>query len=171
MTRPPKYSFRQATPADLLLLADWRKAAHVARWWGEGESYSQEDLAEPRVTMMIVSLDDRPFAYMQDYTVHGWDDHHFAGLPHGSRGIDQFIGPSDMIGKGHGPAFIAQRVHSLFEAGAPVVATDPHPDNASAIRAYEKAGFAISGQPQDTAWGRIVPMLAHRLEAMRQSTP
>jgi len=99
---------------------------------------------------------------MQDYTVHGWENHHFFGLPKGSRGIDQFIGEPDMIGKGHGPAFISARVRDLFEEGAPVVATDPHPDNAQAIAAYKKSGFSEFGPPQETPWGRILPMKASR---------
>ncbi len=96
---------------------------------------------------------------MQDYTVHGWDDHHFAHLPKGSRGIDQFIGAPDMMGLGHGSAFISARLQALFAAGAPVIATDPHPDNARAIAAYRKLGFKSLGPPMDTQWGRILPLV------------
>jgi hypothetical protein len=32
------------------------------------------------------------------------------------------------------------------------------PDNARAIRAYEKAGFAVTGGPLDTPWGRALLM-------------
>ena len=95
---------------------------------------------------------------MQDYTVHGWEDHHFFGLPKWSRGIDQFIGEPDMIEKGHGSAFIAERLRTLFEEGAPVVATDPHPENARAIAAYRRAGFSEFGAPQATRWGPVLPM-------------
>ncbi|WWR55751.1 hypothetical protein RV999_26300 (plasmid) [Sinorhizobium meliloti] len=44
---------------------------------------------------------------MQDYTVHGWDDHHFAHLAKGSRGIDQYIGDPEMVGVGHGSTLSA----------------------------------------------------------------
>ena len=111
-----------------------------------------------RVARWIVSMAGRPFAYMQDYTVHGWKDHPFFQLPEGCRGIDQFIGEPDMIEKGHGSAFIAERVKALFEEGAPVIATDPHPDNARAIAAYKKSGFREFGAPQETSWGPILPM-------------
>ena len=63
-----------------------------------------------------------------------------------------------MIEKGHGSAFIAERLTSLFEEGVPVVATDPHPDNARAIAAYTRAGFTQFGAPQVTRWGPILPM-------------
>jgi aminoglycoside 6'-N-acetyltransferase len=65
---------------------------------------------------------------MQDYAVHCGGDHPFDHLPAGSRGMDQFIGSPDMIGKGHGQAFIRQRLKVLFAQGIPVVATDPHPE-------------------------------------------
>lgn len=99
---------------------------------------------------------------MQDYAVHGWDDHHFAYLPTGSRGIDQFIGPEQMVGRGHGSAFIAQRMRALFAAGAPVIATDPHPENKRAIAVYQKLGFRPVGLARETAWGHVLPMEARR---------
>lgn len=107
-------------------------------------------------------MDERPFAFMQDYTVHGWENHHFAKLPKGSRGIDQYIGDPDMIGVGHGSAFIGARVQTLFDEGAPVIATDPHPDNKRAIAVYRKLGFGPFGPPQETQWGLILPMRARR---------
>ncbi|SMC14637.1 hypothetical protein ROA7745_04506 [Roseovarius aestuarii] len=50
----------------------------------------------------------------------------------------------------------------LFDEGATVIATDPHPDNARAIAVYKKLGFEPSGLPQETKWGLILPMLARR---------
>jgi aminoglycoside 6'-N-acetyltransferase len=61
--------------------------------------------------------------------------------PPGTRGIDQFIGELEMLGCGHGSAFIRHFTDGLFSAGTPRVVTDPSPTNARAIRAYEKAGF------------------------------
>ena len=78
------------------------------------------------VCQWIVSLGHQPFAYMQDYAVHGWGSHPFDHLHIRSRGIDQFIGLPDLMGNRHGPAFIRQRMQALFDQGVPVVATDPH---------------------------------------------
>jgi len=89
-----------------------------------------------------------------------WGSDHFANLPTGSRGIDQYIGDPEMIGLGHGTALINARMQVLFAEGAPVIATDPHPDNHRAIAVYQKLGFEPSGSPQETEWGMIVPMLA-----------
>ena len=47
----------------------------------------------------------------------------------------------NLIGQGHGTAFIRLFVESLFKAGAPRVVTDPNPRKSRAIRAYAKAGF------------------------------
>ena len=162
MTAPNHYSFRKATLDDLPLLRAWQANPHVREWWDSDEPYDAADLADPRVARWIVSIADRPFAFMQDYTVHGWQDHHFAKLPKGSRGIDQYIGNPEMIGVGHGSAFIGARMRALFDAGAPVVATEPHPANERAIAVYKKLGFEPFGSSQETQWGLILPMLARR---------
>ncbi|WP_279482495.1 hypothetical protein [Aureimonas sp. SK2] len=49
---------------------------------------------------------------------------------------------------------------ALLAAGVPAVGTDPHPDNARAIRAYEKAGFR-GRKVEMMAWGRCVLMERH----------
>ena len=157
-----RYGFRRATLSDLPLLTTWQSNRHVRDWWGDEPAYDEDHLDDPRVTQWIVALDGTPFAYMQDYDVHGWDEHPFFHLPAGSRGIDQFIGEVALTGKGHGPAFIRQKMSALFDAGAPVIATDPHPENARAISAYRKAGFQIVGAPKETKWGVILPMTAER---------
>ena len=108
--------------------------------------------------MSIVEFDGRPFAFAQDYDVHGWNPHPFSYLPPQSRGIDQYIGEADMLDRGHGSALVRQHVERLFAAGAPAVGTDPHPSNARARRAYEKAGFAVHSEPVDTPWGRAILM-------------
>ena len=164
MSSTDRYMFRTATTADLKLLLEWQARAHVREWWDSAEPGEERDFDDVRVARWIVSAEQRPFAYMQDYTVHGWDDHPFFDLPKGSRGIDQFIGDPDMVGHGHGPAFITQRLQALFDAGVPVVATDPHPDNQRAIAAYRKAGFKEIGPPRDTPWGVILPMTVDRME-------
>jgi aminoglycoside 6'-N-acetyltransferase len=160
------YFFNPARVDELAMLRQWMQYPHVNQWWGTDDPYDDEELADCRVSRWIVSFDGRPFAFMQDYSVHGWDQHHFDYLPKGSRGIDQFIGDPDMIGLGHGTSFIRQRMQSLFEAGVRVIATDPHPQNKRAIAVYQKLGFRVVGVQQDTEWGLILPM-----EACPQTRP
>ena len=157
------YRFRPIAESDLALLARWRTAPHVVEWWGVADG--PEELAEDGVAKWIVEFDGRPFAFAQDYDPHAWDDHHFAHLPAGSRGIDQFIGEADMLGRGHGTAFVRQHLARLVAAGAPAVGTDPHPRNARAIRAYGKAGFRAVDSPVATAWGEVILMECWRPES------
>jgi aminoglycoside 6'-N-acetyltransferase len=127
------------------LLRGWLRTPEVARWWGDPSEQAamlEADLSEPGMAMLIVSLDAKPFAYAQDYAVDRWPQPHFAGLPLGSRAIDSFIGEPEMIGRGHGSAYLRLLAVRLRAEGAPVVAIDPAADNIRARRAYEKAGFA-----------------------------
>jgi aminoglycoside 6'-N-acetyltransferase len=153
------YRFRAATEEDLPLLKRWREMPHVILWWGAPELEPEEaKLADPQVAMWIVEHEGRPLAYAQDYSPHDWEGHPFAHLPPGSRGIDQYIGEPDMMGLGHGSAFVRRHCERLFEAGAPAIGTDPHPDNLRARRAYEKAGFRAASGPVETLWGTAILM-------------
>ena len=108
--------------------------------------------------MRIVSFEGRPFAYAQHYAVHDWSQPHFATLPPGSRALDTFSGVPDMIGRGHGSAFLRLLAERLRADRAPVVAIDPGADNLRARRAYEKAGFRGDAMV-NTAAGPAVLML------------
>ena len=152
------------TAADLPVLRQWLQTPEAAAWWGDLEAEMQNlaaDLQEPAMRLWVVGCDGRDFAFLQDYAVHAWDWHPYRDLPAGCIGIDQTIGVPEMIGRGHGSAFIAQHVQRLFDEGAPVVCTDPDPANARAIRAYEKAGF-VRYEPRSTEWGECLLMLARR---------
>lgn len=163
------YTFRPMTTDDLALVRRWLTTPEVDRWWGDPDADARDDdggafeevLGDAAVAPWIVAHDGRPFAYIQDYDPHAWADHHFAPLPRGARGIDQFIGEPDMIGRGHGSAFVRAHVDNLLAQGAPAVRTDPHPSNARAIRAYAKAGF-VRDIEQDTEWGRALLMVRWR---------
>jgi aminoglycoside 6'-N-acetyltransferase len=154
------YAFRPFAAYDLSVVRGWIGTPDVSGWW-EDDGDLEEGLASPAIRQWIVSLDERPFAYLQDYDPHAWPDHPFAFPPPGSRGIDQFIGVPELIGAGHGSAFIRHHVEQLFAGGVPAVGTDPHPDNTRAVRAYEKAGFT-PGRTQDTEWGLCLLMTRYK---------
>ena len=154
------YGFRPMTSDDLPMVRAWIATPDVAPWW-DGDDDLAEGLAASDTRQWIVSLDERPFAYIQDYDPHAWPGHHFAFLPPGSRGIDQSIGVPDLLGRGHGSAFIRAHVERLFDEGAPAVGTDPSPANPRAIRAYEKAGF-VRGEARDTDWGHCLLMTRYK---------
>ncbi|WP_092290250.1 GNAT family N-acetyltransferase [Bradyrhizobium sp. Ghvi] len=130
---------------DLPLIRRWLGEAHVREWWGDPDeqfALVSGDLDEPAMDQFIVLAAMRPFGYLQCYQLTDWNTG-FGPQPEGTRGIDQFIGESDMIGRGHGSAFIRQFVDDSFRQGLPRMVTDPDPRNARALRAYEKAGFVV----------------------------
>jgi len=137
------YVFRPMTSGDLAMVRRWLETPEVVRWWGQPDEQYQlvsGDLDHPDMDQFIIGLDGHPFGYIQCYALSTWN----TGLgahPPKTRGIDQFIGISDMIGRGHGSGFIRKFVDDLLKSGTPRVVTDPDPDNGRAIRAYTKVGF------------------------------
>jgi aminoglycoside 6'-N-acetyltransferase len=150
------YEFRPMTAADLPLIRRWLKMPHVMEWWGDPDEQLElvsGDLTHPAMDQYIVASGGRDFAYIQSYRMTEWNTG-FGRQPDGSRGIDQMIGEPDMVARGHGSAFIRSFIERLLAAGAPRVVTDPDPENARAIRCYEKAGFArdrLVATPDGTA--------------------
>jgi len=155
------YAFRPATRSDLPMLRDWLETPEVVRWWGDpAEQYAllEEDLGEPLMTMLIVILDGRPFAFAQHYDVHSWPQDQFADLAPGARAIDAFIGEPAMIGRGHGAAFLRVLAHQIIAHGAPLAAIDPGAANIRARKAYRSAGFK-EREVIDTEEGAVVLMI------------
>jgi aminoglycoside 6'-N-acetyltransferase len=139
----PDYVFHPMSAADLSLIRCWLETPEVMRWWGQPDeqfALVSGDLDHPDMDQFIVALDEHPFGYIQCYPLSTWNQG-FGSHPPATRGIDQFIGVSDMIGRGHGSGFIRQFVESLLACGIPRMVTDPDPDNRRAVRAYAKADF------------------------------
>jgi aminoglycoside 6'-N-acetyltransferase len=116
----------------------------------------------------IVSINGRPFAYIQCYALSTWNQG-FGSQPPGTRGIDQFIGEPEMIGRGHGSHFIRRFVDELLLSGTPRVVTDPDPENRRAVRAYEKAGFERD-RVVDTPDGPALLMVRNRCNLSRSQS-
>jgi aminoglycoside 6'-N-acetyltransferase len=141
------YIFRPMIAANLPLVQRWLALPHVVEWWRDPElqyDLISGDLDEPSMHQFIVWTAGNPFGYLQCYDVSQWN----TGLgthPSGTRGIDLFIGEPNMIGRGHGSALIRCFVEDLLQKGLPRIVTDPDPENARAIRGYEKAGFEKQG--------------------------
>lgn len=156
-----RYEFRAMTADDLPMIARWLATPEVVTWWGDpDEQYALvlEDLDNPHMAQWIVSFEGRPFASAQAYQVHVWPQPHFAHLPPGSMAIDAFTGEPDMIGGGHGGAFLRRLAERLRAQGAPVVAIDPDEDNLRARHAYARASF-IGDALVETGEGPAVLML------------
>jgi aminoglycoside 6'-N-acetyltransferase len=158
-----RYQFLPMSAADLPLVRRWLAAPHVTQWWGDPDEQFglvSEDLEQPAMDQFVVTIDGRPFAYLQCYDQRAWPDNGLGIHPPGTRGIDQFIGEPDMTGRGHGSAFIRAFIVDLMRAETPRVLTDPDPTNARAIRAYERAGFR-KDRMVDTPDGRALLMVCN----------
>lgn len=144
-------SFRPLSAADLPLLYEWQRRAHVAQWWadpGTLESLAEDyltDLDAPDATRAFIAWrNEQPLGFIQCYVVAGsgggwWEDE----TDPGARGIDQFLADGSRLGQGLGSAMIHAFLGQLFaDPRVTKVQTDPSPDNERAIRAYRRAGFA-----------------------------
>ena len=153
------YQFRPMSADDLPLVRDWLRVPHVQEWWHDADDFEfvSGDLGHHDMAQFIVTMDERPFGYLQCYRIGDWHAG-FGPQPDGTRGIDQFIAEPGMVGRGHGSAFIRQFIEGLLDSGTPRIVIDPSPTNPRAIRAYEKAGFRRVHEI-DTPDGRALLMV------------
>ena len=153
------YQFRPMSAGDLPLVRDWLRVPHVKEWWHDADDFEfvSGDLGHHDMAQFIVTMDERTFGYLQCYRIGDWHAG-FGPQPDGTRGIDQFIAESGMVGRGHGSAFIRQFIEGLLDRGTPRIVIDPSPTNPRAIRAYEKAGFRRVHEI-DTPDGRALLMV------------
>jgi RimJ/RimL family protein N-acetyltransferase len=164
-------SFRPLRVTDLPMLHDWLCRPHVSRWWQptptlaevENDFAPMTESGSDSTRGHIALLARQPVGFMQCYVVMGsgdgwWEDE----TDPGARGIDQFLADPGRLGQGLGTAMVSAFVDRLFEDPAVTkVQTDPHPDNARAIRCYAKAGFATTGEV-DTPDGPAMLMVRAR---------
>lgn len=159
-----KFEFKPVTPNDYELLHTWLNRKHVAKNWNGPQSFDEVKTKYDKkrsshfVFPYMVYLNNEPIGYIQSYQAdlvgHGW----WENEPHGTWGVDQFIGEENFIGKGLGPLFLKQFTDKLLtQPEVNRIITDPSPSNTSAIRAYEKAGFKKVGI-QDTPDGPAMIM-------------
>jgi aminoglycoside 6'-N-acetyltransferase Ib len=144
-------SFRPLATADLPMLCEWMTRPHVAEWWDTPPSLEEAELDYGPWIAGVVShrgyiatLDEAPLGFIQCYVpaeTHDdgwWLDEHDRSV----RGIDQFLAEPGQLGRGLGTAMVRAFVDTVFaDPSVTRVQTDPSPQNARAIRCYEKAGF------------------------------
>jgi len=154
-TPEPDYDFPALTEADLPLIRRWLLEPHVSRWWADPprDTYPDDELDKYRqrargegdpTEIFFIRHRGRPIGFIQSYLIDDYDEYGQAlALDTPSAGIDLFIGEPAEIGKGHGPrlirAFLRDVVFARYDVAECVIG--PSVKNASAIRAYEKAGF------------------------------
>jgi aminoglycoside 6'-N-acetyltransferase len=120
----------------------WRKPASVEDIKNKYEPYVS---GEKPTAAYIIMIDGIDVGYIQTYYYSDYESEYFELLEADkySAGVDLFIGHEDYIYKGYGVhvirAFIEQYVFS--EPKTVNVIITPEPDNAAAIKVYERVGF------------------------------
>lgn len=154
---PGRFSFPRLEPENLPLVAGWRGAHHVTRWWGEpGDLKAEYFLAGDPVAYFLARLDGRPIGLVQHY--------HWADFPAEAEGIgagpdedaiDYFLGEAELLGAGLGPAMLQAFLDEVVWRGrARGVRVDVAEANRRSWRCLEKLGFrreregvTVAGEP------------------------
>lgn len=150
------------TENDLPHLRRWFAEPHVARVWSppdEGVAEIASHISREHVAPYLIVEAGRPVGYLQLY--HANPDEFWAAhdLPRETYGLDLFIGPPELIGRGLGTRAIHLAIRHLSSLpDAARLHIDPSPDNAAAIHVYGKAGFVPAGEIE-TPDGRSLYMI------------
>jgi RimJ/RimL family protein N-acetyltransferase len=145
------FRFEPLTEADRPILLEWLSRPHVAEWW-EGPYTADRVRAEfpdpdAKVAQYLAHEVGPPVGFIQSYVVAGAGGGWWEGeRDPGARGIDGFLADPADLGKGLGTRMIAAFVARLFaDPAVTKIQIDPDPENARAIRCYEKVGFERVG--------------------------
>jgi RimJ/RimL family protein N-acetyltransferase len=145
-------------------MAGWLNTPHVREWWDPDDPPATRASVRahhgPRVagsdatTACVIEVDGRPAGHVQFYPWAAYQQELAAigvELEPGAYGLDILIGDPALVGVGVGTRVVDLLSRHLAEAcGATAVALTTAVDNARAIRAYEKAGFARVQRVLDT---------------------
>lgn len=150
---PALIRFRPLALADLPLLHRWLNEPAVARWYGTGPDYATvEKKYAPRIAgetptaPFLMLYGNQPIGYIQTYRIADYPAYARsigAADDTGAWGIDMLIGEEARRGRGLGAAALRAFTQEIVFAqlGATACLIDPHPENAVAIRAYQRAGY------------------------------
>jgi len=137
--------FRSLTEDDLLLVEQWLRREHVARWWRDeiDESIAEYRAAlegrEPTDHYLIVG-DGQPVGMIQTYLAADYPEwEEIVQVGPGVAGVDIMIGEEELLGRGLGPRILAAFVRDFVKA--PAVVATVEEENRRSWRAFEKAGF------------------------------
>lgn len=141
---------RVATPEDRELLELWDTHQHVIDSGGldDGLDWSVELVRDADwQEILVAELDGLPIGVIQIIDPHREESHYWGAVAADLRAIDIWIGPPEMLGRGHGSEMMRQALERCFAApGVTAVLIDPLHTNEGAIRFYRRFGFVDDDQ-------------------------
>lgn len=163
-------SFERVAESHLPMLLAWLSEPHVRQWWGDPDvelRLIRDGCESGEVDGFIFRIADVPAGYIQSWIPSQYDEEPWArDLPADTPGVDIFVGPPEMLGKGIAPRALRAFAARLFDEGAARIVIDPDAGNRRAVTAYTKAGFVPFGEWMDES-GRTLLMELTRTEFER----
>jgi RimJ/RimL family protein N-acetyltransferase len=164
-----RIAFRPLRRTDLVRMRRWLNAGEALRWYGKGRPTTAAEVAAnylPKVRGdvptrgYLVLVGERPVGYAQTYRVADWPEYaaRVAAAGRGARGedaagLDLFLGEPAFLHRGLGPEIVRRFLEEVVwpTTGCRACVVGPHPENRSAVRAFEKAGFRAVGRLGDAS--------------------
>jgi RimJ/RimL family protein N-acetyltransferase len=150
---PDRIEFKRVRTDDLPMLHRWQNSDHVRKWWSSDREVSMEEIEKehlPRIREeaptqpYLIVYDGKPIGYIQGYLISDYPDYaRYLQIDEDAAGVDLYVGEAAYCYRGLGTLallkFLKENVFSRAETVSCVLG--PNPENAAAIRAYEKVGF------------------------------
>lgn len=156
--------------ADRPLLERWLRSPHVVRWWGTPEQHLTALAQRSRNTHAVITADGSPVGYLcwQRPSPSELEAAGFTDLPEDLVDIDILIGEPEFLGRGVGPRALVVLLAKLRGEGVGFAGLGTSTSNRVAIRSYEKAGFRLFRDFEDSESGPCKYMVAQLRDAVEQ---
>jgi len=151
MLDPANIHFRPLQLPDLPLLYSWHLAPHVRQWWDPPASlkalvkrFNRQQSSQQPPYRFVILYATEPIGSIQYFPIRSWQDYQAAiQIEEEAAGVDMFIGDPTYLHQGLGGPILRQFLQEIVFADETLISCiiGPEPENHSAIRAYEKAGF------------------------------
>ena len=160
------------------LLLKWLEAPHVKKWWDQDVTYTLELVREKYSSYIkgyklvdgvpqpiqgfIIHNNQNPVGYIQIYNAYDFPrSNPLLGLPANLGAFDILIGEESVLQQGLGSKAIFEFL-KLHGNQYSHIFTDPDSSNIAAIKCYEKAGFKMISEQQDTGEVWMIKDLSSR---------
>ena len=182
LSREERIAFRPVElQRDLPNLLRWLGDPDVRPWYDEGDLTEQNIgsrfAPEETTRKLIIEIDGEPAGYIQVYRLADEEEYRRqVDVSPDAVSMDLFIGKAALRGQGWGTEVLRACLRRIVfgEMDATLAMIAPDPENARAVRSYEKVGFhsiktvyVVDEEPGNTGWELV--MLLERDEFQQHS--